>query len=227
MRTAPRQGPGRPARRRAVQALGILVIAGPLHAEDPRIALLEAVRRDDGATVTALLARGVSPDTREKTNGPAIVMAAALGSWRALAALAQAPHIDLEAVDAKGQSALMLAALAGHLPSVEQLLGRGAKVDGTSPWTALHYAAAQGRTEVARTLVLHGANLDARSANGTTPAMLAARQNNMTTLELLAGFGADLDARNERGWSVANYLEAQGEAGREAGLRALSPRNAR
>lgn len=195
-----------------------LLGAGLARAEDPRIALLEAVKLDDADTVRRLLSQGVSPDIREKTHGPAIVMAAKLQSFRALAALAEAPGVDLEATDQSGQTALMMAAIVGHQPSVKLLLDRKAKVDSPG-WTALHYAASRGHTEVARMLILRGANLDARSANGTTPVMLAARNGNFSTMELLADMGADLAARNEGGRGVIEYLESKDEQERIAEIR--------
>src|SRR5690606_22404350 len=111
------------------------------HAEDPRIDLLEAVRLDDADTVRRLLAESVSPNLREKTHGPAIVMAAKTGSFKSLAELAGAPGIDLEASDSSGQTALMMAAVKGHVPSVKLLLERGARVDTPDGWTALPSAA--------------------------------------------------------------------------------------
>lgn len=216
-------------RRLALRGLVVAVLASPFtarlagigtaHAEDPRIALLEAVRLDDVDTVKRLLAASVSPNLREKAHGPAIVMAAKLDSFASLAELARAPGVDLEATDSTGQTALMLAAIKGHARSVSLLLERGAKVDGRAGWTALHYAASGGHVEVARILIRHGANLDARSDNGTTPAMLAARQKQFSTLELLADTGADLAAVNERGMNVIRYLEAHGEKERAADIR--------
>lgn len=224
-------------RRLAVRALATVVLlapaigglpgVGPAHAEDPRIALLEAVRLDDAATVRRLLAAGVSPNLRETTHGPAIVMAAKLDSFKSLAELARAPGADLEAVDSSGQTALMMAAIKGHAPSVALLLERGARVDNPDGWTALHYAASGGHAEVARMLILRGANLDARSANGTTPVMLAARHQHFSAMELLADMGADLAARNDRHMGVIEYLERHGETARIAAIRERIARRGR
>ena len=180
--------------------------------------MLEAIRLDDADAVRRLLGQGVSPNLREKTKGPAIVMAAKVASFRSLALLAVAPGIDLEATDESGQTVLMMAAIKGHEPSVKLLLERGARVD-SDGWTALHYAASGGHTGVARMLILRGANLDARSANGTTPVILAARNEHFNTMELLADMGADLTAHNESGRGVIEYLEAQNHNERIADIR--------
>lgn len=207
-------------RRRVLGSLAgvVLLGAGIARASDPRIAMLEAIRLDDADAVRRLLGQGVSPNLREKTHGPAIVMAAKVDSFRSLALLAVAPGVELEATDESGQTALMMAAIKGHEPSVKLLLERGARVD-SDGWTALHYAASRGHTGVARMLILRGANLDARSANGTTPVMLAARNEHFNTMELLADMGADLTARNESGRGVIEYLEAQNEKERIARIR--------
>jgi hypothetical protein len=79
------------------------------------------------------------------------------------------------AVTSKDQQ-LRTAAMLGHLSDVELLLREGASVsttDATNGWTALHYAAASGRTEVVLKLVQVGANIDAATASGETAMMLA------------------------------------------------------
>lgn len=206
------RSPPDPIRRRVLGGLAGVALLGSsfTRAEDLRIALLEAIKLDDADKVRRLLAQGISPNLREKTHGPAIVMAAKLQAFRVLAALAEAPGVDLEAADQSGQTALMMAAIAGHQPSVKLLLDRRAKVDSPG-WTALHYAASRGHTDVARMLIMRGANLDARSANGTTPVMLAARNKNFSTMELLADMGADLAARNDGGRGVIEYLASHDE----------------
>src|SRR5690606_40252631 len=102
-------------RRLALRGLVVAVLASPFtarlagigtaHAEDPRIALLEAVRLDDVDTVKRLLAASVSPNLREKAHGPAIVMAAKLDSFASLAELARAPEIGRASCRERAQSA--------------------------------------------------------------------------------------------------------------------------
>lgn len=101
-----------------------------------------------------------------------------------------------------GPPPLMMAAMAGDADSVEELLANGADVDGSVPgtnWTALHAAAGDGRTAVARVLLEHGADVNRQSDNGNTPLHLAVRWERYETAELLLARGADVTITNEDG----------------------------
>ncbi len=177
---------------------------------DPRIELLEAVKVDDGSVVAALLRRGVSPNTRERDYGAAPVMAAQLRSYAALRALAASPRVDLQAVNPKGETALMLVAHAGELELVRLLVERGAEPNRPG-WTALHYAASAGHAPIVRYLIEQNAYIDAQSPNRTTPLMMAARHKQIDAMRLLLELGADPSAVNEAGLRAADYLERAGE----------------
>ncbi len=75
------------------------------------------------------------------------------------------------------------------------------------------------------TLLLdRGAPIDARSPNGTTPLMMAARYGSERSVELLVRRGADLRARNQLDLGAADFAR---EAGREALARQLAAAAAR
>lgn len=185
---------------------------------DPRLRLLEAVLYDDAVLVNKLVLDGVDPNAREVKRGPALVMAATENSFGALAALLEAPKLDLEAVNPNGETALMMAAFRGHNPSVSKLIEKGAALN-REGWTPLHYAAANGHVDTINLLIKAGADLDAPSPNGTTAMMMAARMGYLSAYQELVLAGADPTRVNQSGLSAADYLERRGEVDRAERLR--------
>jgi ankyrin repeat protein len=80
-----------------------------------------------------------------------------------------------------------------------------------SGWTALHYAASSGQIEVVRVLLDASAYLDAASPNGTTPLMMAARHKDRPVVTLLVNEGADPTPRNQSGLSAADFARKAGD----------------
>lgn len=72
---------------------------------------------------------------------------------------------------------------------------------------ALMLAIQCGHSEVVRTLIECGADIEHRLLDGRTPLLLAASLEHAHTLELLAKHGADFEARDEEGHS-AIYLSS-------------------
>jgi len=202
----------------ATQVMPAKAEPGP---DDPRIQLLAAILLDDERGVAKLLAEGVDPNIREQKRGPAIIMALQEKSFGAARKLLASDQLDVEAVNARGETALMMAALVGSASSVGMLLEKGASVD-KQGWTALHYAASGGHNNVIEKLLAAGADIDAVSPNGTTALMLAARGGSMTSYETLLKAGADPRILNEANISAADYLEKNGETDRARLLRAYS-----
>lgn len=107
---------------------------------------------------------------------------------------------DVNKANAHGETALMHAAWKGRGAAVRWLLDRGARV-GQPPeqWTALHYAVFAGHGEVAERLVAAGADIDARSPNGSSVLMMAVYEGREDLARWLLARGADTRIRNENG----------------------------
>ena len=169
---------------------------------------IESVAIDRSDDVAAMLARGVDPNTVDPSADPVLLVAARAGFN---------PTVDLllkagAKVDAKnrfGDTAIMAAALGGHLAIVKKLQARGAEIN-PEGWTPLAYAASSGQVEVVRYLIEVGAKVDAASANGTTPLMMAARGGHAATIDLLLAKGADINHRNENGASALAWADRGG-----------------
>ena len=187
-------------------SLPLVATAGP--AEE----LFRAIGRDDIGTIETLLLRGISPNVVDPSLGPALVHAAREGSVAAVRALLISPATEIDARNAEGETALMVAAGSGNLELVKLLVARKAQVN-RAGWTPLHYAAGNGHQTVVEYLLEHNAYIDAASENGTTPLMLAARQMKITVARLLVNEGADPTLRNQAGLDAAGYFERLGETG--------------
>jgi ankyrin repeat protein len=110
--------------------------------------------------------------------------------------------------------------------AVEALLAGGAEVDGSDFifGTALHVAVSEGSTEIAKTLIDHGADVEAVSEQqGARPMHLAAQFGDPAMLALLLDRGADIEAHD--GLQRTPLLRAA-PAGHAAAVRLLLDRGA-
>ncbi|MGC8068855.1 ankyrin repeat domain-containing protein, partial [Salmonella enterica] len=80
----------------------------------------------------------------------------------------------------------------GNIPVVKLLLAREVEVNRPG-WTALHYAAINGSSEIVKLLLDASAYVDAESPDDKmTPVMLAAMRGRVAAVEVLRDNGADL-----------------------------------
>ena len=173
----------------------------------------KAVGSDDVATVSTLLQRGFDPNSRDGKGQLPLYLSLREFAPKVAEALLATPGLQLDATNAAGETALMMAALRGRTEWVRRLIERGAQIE-RSGWTPLHYAASSAEGEgAARLLLERGAKIDALSPNGSTPLMMAARYGSEATLRLLIERGADLKLQNQLGLDAAGFARA---AGREA-----------
>ncbi len=115
----------------------------------------------------------------------------------------------------KNNDLLLSAAKNGDIKQVHSLLNANAVVDtgdrdGTTP---LMFAAHLGYTEIVRSLLDAGANINLkRKRYGLTALMLAASANSLDIVKLLLSRGADVNATNEDGSTALMVAALKGHA---------------
>jgi hypothetical protein len=193
-----------------ITAYLIAVICFSVSAATPEVEFFRAVNVDDDRTVRALLAAGLDPNVTNPQGQPGLVLAMKDDSPKVAAVLLAHPAVRVDAVTAADETALMMAAMRGRLEWVQRLSARGAALQRPG-WAPLHYACSgPDGAEVTRYLLDQGVDVDARSPNGTTPLMMAARYGSHDAAELLLKRGANVRLRNDRGLTALDFARAVG-----------------
>lgn len=171
--------------------------------------LVIATEMNEPRAVLSLLLKGVDPNQPDSRGRQAIFVALRENSLQALDSLLASPLTKFDEPNAKGETPLMIAAIRGSLPAVQALVKRGAAIN-REGWTPLHYACSGPDNGVAAWLIAHGAEINARSENGTTPLMMAARYGNGDLVPMLLKAGAEPRAANEQELTAADFAERGG-----------------
>ena len=167
----------------------------------------KAVKIDDAPTISQLIARGFDPNTLDPSGQHGLMLALKEPSFKAAQALVSAPTINLNQLNASGESPLMLAALKGELDLAEKMVKNGADVNKTG-WTPLHYAATNGHVSVIKLLLENYAYIDAESPNGSTPLMMASLYGSLDAVKLLVDEGADTLLKNQQGLTALEFAKS-------------------
>ncbi len=176
---------------------------------DSYVSFFRALGLDDVRTVQRLLDAGFDPNAADEKGQLALLVALRDDSPRVAEALLAHPGLKVDATNAAGETALMMAALHGRLEAARYLLERGAAVNRPG-WTPLHYAASGTELRMLTLLLERGAQIDAPSENGSTPLMMAARYGAIDGAELLLQRGADPKLLNHNGLSAADFARGAG-----------------
>jgi ankyrin repeat protein len=187
------------------------------------LSTVRTMLRDDPTLVRAKDDNGVSVIMKAMYYGKRDVAAALLESGVELdvfeaAATGKTDRLrDLIAKDASlantyspdGFTPLGFAVFFAQPEAVKALLDAGAEVNLPSresmKVTPLASAAAAKQTEIARLLIAHGANVNARAASGHIPLHEASANGNVELVKLLIDSGADINAKSDEGKTPLDF----------------------
>lgn len=165
-----------------------------------------AVRQDNARKVKELLINGFDANTPDTKGLSGLHLAVLEPSPKAALVLIEWAKTDVNQVNKKGESALMLAALKGNQQIAEKLIKKGGDVNKTG-WTPLHYAATGGWVPIINLLLENSAYIDAGSPNGTTPLMMAAMYGTSAAVNFLLQEGADPAIKNQQGLTALDFAQ--------------------
>ena len=135
-------------------------------------AVMQAVRKNDVARLSALVAEGANVNELDPNGDAPLVMAAYLGHAGIVRVLLDA-GADVTAVDpGMRATALHAAAYAGRTEAARLLIAHGIDIDKQGPkngYTALHDAIWENHADTARVIIEAGADLTLKSHAGETP----------------------------------------------------------
>lgn len=156
-----------------------------------------AIEQGDIVKVRAWLDEGLDPEFHGAQFGTGLMIAAWYGRIDLMALFIER-GANPRRSNQNGEQALQLAVWNGHTEAVKWLLEHGAMINRDGHyWGALHYAVFNGHTDLANYLIARGADVNSRSPNGSTPLMLAARENREDLAKVLLESGADPKLTND------------------------------
>ena len=155
------------------------------------------VEQGDVSTVGDWLAAGLDPNFESEHIGTGLMIAAWRGDIPMMELFVKhGANVNFE--NRFREQALMLAVWKGQREAAGWLVLHGANVNREgNEWSALHYATFGGHAELARFLMENKADVNARSTNGSTVLMMAAREGHEKIAQLLIEHGAVRTLKND------------------------------
>ena len=169
-------------------------------------------RRGDIKAMESLFNHKAKPDAENKDNETPLSLASSKGSLAAVQLLlSHRPDLVNQQVALK-RTALHVAAMHGHQPIAQLLLGQGADInaeDGDRR-TPLHLAADQGKDDIANLLLRRGAKVNVRDESNLTPLHLASLGGQLEVVELLLDKNARVNIKADDGWTALHMAAYNG-----------------
>ena len=138
-------------------------------------------------------------DVQDKDGQTPLFVAATNGDLCKVNLLIRA-KVDVNGLTSKGCYPIHRAAAHGHMDVVQSLIAAKADLNMSGKFGAsLDGATVTGQVEIARLLIESKADVDKARDNGSTPAIVAANNDEAECLQMLIGAKADVDKANAKG----------------------------
>lgn len=191
--------------------------------------LADAVFQGKVAIVSRCLESGVDVNSRNPLDGSTVLHYAAMANHANVIARLIAGGANVEAVDYRLRTPLMIAASGGNTAAIGALIDAGANLEALDEnnRTALMRAALSGEVAPVRKLLDAYSNLEAEDADGNTALMYAVDCDHADVVRELLDGGANPDVVTvgdlERNPAAAAVLRARGVTGVGGLARAATP----
>ena len=188
---------------RSPDGLGEAGQVSPGRSAASRSPLIDAVKKQDVATVRVLLKQKAPVNAAEADGFTALHWAAQRNDLE-LVRLLLAAGASARAANRYNITPLYLAAVNGNAAMMERLLDAGADPNASAEegQTMLMTAALSGKADAIRLLLTRGAKVDAKEPyKGQTALMWAAAEGNTAAVDVLLEAGADLTLKSNGGFT--------------------------
>ena len=166
-------------------------------------------------SVSAAIAIAISAIVAVHAAAPATLADATERGDRTRVRTLLARHVDVNAAQPDGMTALHWAAYHDDLDLARQLVRAGAHVSAVNRYgvTPLSLACTNGNAAMIELFVKSGADVNASIPGGETPLMTASRTGNPAAVKALINHGARVDAKDDRrGQTALMWAAAEGHA---------------
>ena len=164
----------------------------------PHRSIFTATEEGNVLIISHFLNEGVEVNSKNAAGQTPLIVAASSNQIDAVDFLAK-HGARLDEMDNNGQTALIIAARNGLIEVVDVLLGAGADPNVGIGSNALVSSAESNQTDVVRTLLLRGANVNSQDDKCNSALHYAAANGNIAMARLLLQKGADINAKGAKG----------------------------
>lgn len=192
-------------------ATALIGLGADVHARDAsgNTAASFAVALDNNDVLTLLIENGVDVHTIDKEGYGLMHRAAAFGKPQVISLLkSRGIDINVRVKDLGSLTPLHISSQHNNLETASKLLALGADPNLATSinWlTPLHNAVEKDHVEMCTLLLDKGANINARSKNGSTPLIIAVQEGNIELVRLLLAHGADKTLKMSRSFNYGLY----------------------